>query len=334
MRGVELVVVADPDAARRQAALRHAPGAIAVTDHRDAVVHPGVDAVVLCLPSWGHAEAAVAALERGKHVYVEKPMATTIADGTRVVAAWRAAGVVGMMGFNYRFNPLYEAARRHVAEGRVGELVAVRTVFTTAAREAPAWKRSRRDGGGALLDLGSHHVDLVRWVLGVEPIEVRAELRSRRTEDDTACLQLGLTNGVVVQSLFAFGAIDEERFEIHGSTGKLIVDRARHQQVVVEGPTRRGRRLRRLLQTTRALGRAPYVVDKMLVPGHEPSHRTALARFVAAASTGTPVTPDLADGQASLAIVVAAESSARTGRAVRVTGGDGDVYHAAESRRG
>jgi predicted dehydrogenase len=334
MRDTELVVVADPDATRRRAALRHAPGAIAVTDYRDALAHAAVDAVVLCLPSAGHAEAAVAALERRKHVYVEKPLATTLADAARVVAAWRAAGVVGMMGFNYRFNRLYAAARRDVAAGRVGEVVAVRTVFTTAAREAPAWKRSRRDGGGALLDLGSHHVDLVRWVLGAEPIEVHAELRSRRTEDDTACVQLRLANGVVVQSLFAFGAVDEERFEIHGSAGTLIVDRARHQQVVLEGPTRRGRRLRRLIQTARALARAPYVVEKMLVPGHEPSHRTALARFVAAAATGTPVTPDLADGQASLAVVVAAESSARTGRAVQIVGGDGDVHRAAESRRG
>ena len=333
MREAEVVVVADPDAARRHAALRHAAGAIAVTDWREALAHPGVDAVVLCLPSAQHADAAVAALERRKHVYVEKPLATTLAEGARVVAAWRATGVVGMMGFNYRLNPLYAAARRQVAAGRVGELVAVRTVFTTAACQTPPWKRVRRDGGGALLDLGSHHVDLVRWVLRTEPIEVRAEIRSRETEDDTACVQLRLASGVVVQSLFAFGAVDEERFEIHGSAGKLIVDRSRHQEVILEGPTRRGRRLRRLAQVARGLARAPYVVDKMLVPGHEPSHRTALARFIAAASSGTPVTPDLADGLASLAIVDAVETSARTGRAVQLGGGN-DVHRTAESSRG
>ncbi|HJQ82952.1 MAG TPA: Gfo/Idh/MocA family oxidoreductase, partial [Candidatus Binatia bacterium] len=290
-RGAEVVAVADPDAGCRAAALRHAPGALAMEDYRDAVAHPNVDAVVLCLPSALHAAAAVATLERRKPVYVEKPLATTLADGARVLEAWRAAGVVGMIGFNYRFNPLYAAARRVVEDGRLGRIVAVRTVFTTAAGDLPAWKRRRDDGGGALLDLGSHHLDLVRWLLGESPVEVRAELRSRASEDDTALVQLRLASDVAVQSLFAFGAVDEERFEIYGDAGKLVVDRARHQHVVIEGPTRRGRRWRRLVDAARTVARAPYVLEKRLVPGHEPSHRRALARFVAAATRGTPVTP-------------------------------------------
>jgi predicted dehydrogenase len=318
MREAELAVVVDPDEACRAAAARHAPRAIALPDYGDALGRRDVDAAVLCLPSALHADAALAALARGKHVYVEKPLATSLADAARVLAARHAAGVVGMMGFNYRFNRLYESARRHIAGGRLGQLVAARSVFSIAEGRLPAWKRARQDGGGALLDLGSHHVDLVRFLLGEPIVEVQAALRSRRSEDDTAWLQMRLASGLIVQSLFAFGAVDEERFEFYGGGGKLTVDRSRHQEAVLEGPRRAGARLRGFGRALRAVAHAPYVLEKRRAPGHEPSHRAALRRFVAAAAAGTPASPDLEDGYACLAVVDAAERSARAGRAVPV----------------
>jgi predicted dehydrogenase len=275
-----------------------------------------VDAVVLCLPSGLHADAAHRALVAGKHVYVEKPLATSLPDAARVRAAWRKAAVVGMMGFNYRWNRLYRNARRELDAGRLGEVIAVRSVFSIAERPLPAWKRSRAAGGGALHELGSHHVDLVRFLFG-EIAQVKADIQSRQSEADTAFVQMRLESGLIVQSLFAFGAADEERFEIHGRDGTLTVDRSRHQDVRFERPARRWRRLRRAAHALAQVVHAPYVLEKRFVPGHEPSHRIALGRFVAAAAgDGRPVDPDLDDGYACVAVVDAAERSARERRAV------------------
>jgi predicted dehydrogenase len=331
--GAVLTVLVDPDPERRAAAARHAPRATLLADHRDVAGRPDVDAVVCCLPSGLHAEAACDALVARKHVYVEKPLATSLADAARVRTAWRRAAVVGMIGFNYRCNRLYRNARRHIVAGRLGELVGVRTVFSIAEHRLPAWKRSRASGGGALNELGSHHIDLVRFLFG-EITQVRADLRSRRSEADTAFVQMRLESGLVVQSLFAFGVADEERFEIHGSDGTLIVDRSRHQDVRFERPERRWRRLRRVGHALAQVVHAPYVLEKRLVPGHEPSHRIALHRFVeAAAGESRSVGPDLDDGYACVAVVDAAERSARERRAV-TPDLDGCVLPDAETRRG
>jgi predicted dehydrogenase len=221
-----------------------------------------------------------------------------------------------MMGFNYRWNRLYQSARRELAAGRLGEVVAVRTVFSIAERPLPDWKRTRATGGGALHDLGAHHVDLVRFLFG-EIAQVHADIRTRRSEADTVCLQMRLASGLVVQSLFAFGVADEERFEIQGCDGTLTVDRSRQQDVRFERHGGRWRRLRRAVHELAQMAHAPYVLEKRFVPGHEPSHRIALGRFVAAAAgDGPPPTPDLDDGYACVAVLDAAERSARDGRAV------------------
>jgi predicted dehydrogenase len=330
--GAAITVLVDPDSERRAAAARHAPRAALLADHREVAGRPDVDAVVLCLPSGLHADAAHQALVGGKHVYVEKPLASSLADAARVRAAWRSATVVGMMGFNYRCNRLYRNARRQIAAGRLGEVIAVRTVFSIAERRLPAWKRSRASGGGALNELGSHHIDLVRFLFG-EIAQVRADVLSRRSEADTAFVQMRLESGLVVQSLFAFGAADEERFEIYGRQGILTVDRSRHQDVRFERPGQRWRRLRRAAHALAEVVHAPYVLEKRFVPGHEPSHRIALGRFVAAAADGRPIGPDLDDGYACVAVVDAAERSARERRAVTPET-DGRVVADAETRRG
>ncbi len=311
-----VAVAADPVAAVRAAALRHAPAARAVADWREAVAAPGVDAALLCLPNALHADATEAAAEHGLHVYVEKPLATSLADADRVLARCDAAGVVGMMGFNYRFNALYAEARRLLASGRLGVLVGARTVFSLARADLPGWKRARTGGGGVLLDLGSHHVDLARWLFQEEVVELHAEVRSRRSEDDTAALQLRLASGLHIQSFFAYGTVDEERFEVYGESGRLVVDRRRNQRALIEPPGEG--RLRRGGRTARDSARIGYMLEKRRAPGREPSHRAALRRFVAAAREGVPAKPDLRDGRACAAVLDAADRSVRSGRPERV----------------
>ena len=141
-----LVAVAEPDPRAATAALARAPGARGFADWREALADADVHAAIVCLPSADHAEAALAALARGCAVYVEKPLATTLADADRVVAAWRASGLVGMTGFNYRFIPLYDAARRAIAAGDLGRLISVRTHVHALATRPPGLEARARGG--------------------------------------------------------------------------------------------------------------------------------------------------------------------------------------------
>lgn len=324
-KDVELVALADSDPERLRAAARHAPRAALHGDWRALVESAGADAFVVCLPNALHAEAAIAALEKGGHVYLEKPLATNLAEGRAVVEAWRRAGTVGMIGFNYRFNKLYAAARRHVRSGKLGALVSARTVFSTTGAGATGWKRERARGGGALLDLGSHHVDLARFIFGGEVREVFAEIDSRRGEQDCAALQLRLSDGLTVQSLFSTCAVEEDRFEIYGDAGKLSLDRYLSLGVRVGEPMLGSVRLKQLRHTLGELRHSAYLLEKLRAPANEPSYASALLAFVAAARGGAhhaenaeKVKPNLEDGYRSLAVVEAAEESARTRRAVEV----------------
>ena len=149
-----------------------------------------------------------------------------------------------------------------------------------------------RDGGGVLLDLGSHHIDLVRWFLGREVEEVRASCRSQRLEDDTAMVELRLAGGLMVQSFFSQNAGDQDEFELYREGGKVTMERYRSW---------RGGR---------------YLVRKLLSPDREPSYRAAWAHFVEAVESGREASPNLEDGYRSLEVIAAAEESARTGATV------------------
>lgn len=313
-----LVAVADADPALLAAARGFAPQAAPYADYHTLLAHAEVDAVVVCLPTHLHAEAAEAALARGLHTYVEKPLAAHVDDGARVVTAWRRSGAVGMVGLNFRFHPGYRQVRHVVAENRLGQLVAARMTFCSAPRELPTWKRERVTGGGALLDLVSHQADLVRMVFAEEVTTVTASVRSVRSEDDTAAVTLTLASGLPVQLLASISAPAEDRMEVVGDEAALRLDRFRSRRVRIDPAHPGGGRVDRVRRGLAFLGRTPAELRDVLVPPGEPSFATALHAFTVAAARGAQATPTIADGYRSLRVVAAAEESSRTGAAVSV----------------
>ncbi len=312
----ELIAVAETDPKRREDAASAASGAKALSDYHDLLDLSDVQAVVICLPTFLHSEAAIAAVQKGKHVYLEKPVAADVAGAKKVVEAWQASGVVGMIGFNYRFHSLYQEAKQLLISGRIGSIVAVRSIFATAAQDLPEWKRSRESGGGVLLELTTHHVDLVRFLFQTEIREIFASIRTLRSQDDCAATQLILQNGVIVQSFCSLGAVEEDRFEIYGDAGKLMIDRHRSLRVEISAPAQQSglaSRISRVLRNSQAR-------TKLLHPTAEPSYQAALAKFISAAKEGRQATPDFTDGLQSLLVIEAAEESVRTGRSVDVSG--------------
>lgn len=314
--GARVVAVADPDAAHLAAARRFAPSAQAVGNFGAVLEMPDVDAVIIALPPALHTEAATSAIAHGKHVYLEKPSATSLADARRLLAAWEGSGLTAMIGFNYRRNPIVEQARRALGAGAVGMPIAARTVFATPARPTPSWKARRDGGGGVLLDLAVHHIDLIRFVLGAEVSAVSAELRSLESEDDTALVQLCLTNGCTVQSFFSLASVEEDRIDVFGTAGKLAIDRygsLRPEVTATKAGGALGRSVRRLAAEWSAL---PYALRKRRAPMHDPSFPAAIEAFVGAVRDRRCVEPNPHDAVRALAVVEAAEASARSRRTV------------------
>ncbi len=310
---VEVVALAEPDAQRRKAASRKVPRAAVFADYHELLHRSEIDATVICLPNALHAEAATATLQSGKHLYLEKPLAINLDDGRKLLDVWRRSGQVAMIGFSYRFNPLHQQVRRHIQAGRLGELIAVRSVFTTPPGRMPEWRQRRASGGGALLDLASHHVDLVRFWFNQQVVEVRGSVRSERAEADTATLELRLANGLQVQSFFSMSSVDDDRFEIYGRNGKLSLDRYNSWAVQITSLTRSSSAFHHFSQAVAWLPRSRFAISKLFAQANEPSFAAALAHFVTAARNGAPASPDFDDGFQSLAVIIAAEESARTG---------------------
>ncbi|NJM07499.1 Gfo/Idh/MocA family oxidoreductase [Candidatus Gracilibacteria bacterium] len=316
--GAQLVALAEADEQRLIEARSRVPTAFAVSDYRALLERSDVEAVVICLPTALHAEAATAALAAGKHVYLEKPLATNCDEGAAVLAAWQGTALVGMMGFNYRFNALYMLARRAVQVGKIGQVLAARSVFSSGGRQLATWKQQRRSGGGVLLDLASHHVDLIHYLFGQPVVETYAELRSARNEDDSAFVQLRLADGLVAQAFFSTSTVDEDRFEIYGTAGKISVDRQHGWNIVVTPSPDNAGRLRKIGRSALARVSSPYVRERITAPQAEPSYRAALAHFVAAVRKPGLHYPDFHIGYRSLAVVAAAERSAAQGAPVAI----------------
>ncbi|MGH7177827.1 MAG: Gfo/Idh/MocA family protein [Tepidisphaeraceae bacterium] len=306
----------DPDARARASALIEAP---LFAGHEEVLAREDVDAVVICAPSGLHAQLAVAAADAAKHFYLEKPIATTAQEAQEVLRAAAATGVVGVVGFNFRFHPTHERARELIAHGRIGAIRAVQTVFCEPlpADRMSEWKKTRTSGGGVLLDLASHHVDLLRWFLNDEINTVEAHIDSLLTEHDSARVAMGLRNGVQAQSYFTCRGGPADYLEFIGERGTLRVDRFRGV-VTVRVSRRHG-------YGTRAVWQMPtgeilaMKARRMIHPSYDPSFRRALTAFVDRVSGQTDTIPSLDDGARSLAVVLAAEESARRGGSVPVS---------------
>ncbi|RTE11293.1 Gfo/Idh/MocA family protein [Paenibacillus whitsoniae] len=142
-----------------------------VTDWRELVNHPDVDVVDINAPSDAHKEIALAAAKAGKHLFCEKPLALTLADAREMLEAAEAAGVKHMVGFNYRFAPAVQLAKKLVESGRLGTIYHFRAWFLQDWIVDPTfplvWRLQKEiAGSGSHGDLGAHLIDLAHFLVG------------------------------------------------------------------------------------------------------------------------------------------------------------------------
>jgi predicted dehydrogenase len=316
-RDTRLVAVADADEHALAEAVRHCPGVQPYGGIEEMLREADLDAVVVALPPSLHAPAARAVFEAGLHLYLEKPLAPTLDEGAAIMRAWHRSGRVGVMGFNCRANPLHLRLRELLRAGRAGRLVYLQTFFSSAARPLPEWKRQRASGGGALLDLGVHHIDLIRFLTGCEVTGVRASVSSRMSEHDTALLELQLEGGIGAHAFFSLASAEGDHVEVHGEVARLAVDRYTSLDVAItDNPGRAFGLVGRVARQAAAVRYLGRVVEARRSPLREPGYAALLDRFVRACLTGAaPVdAPSIADGFVATAVVAAAEGSLTTGQ--------------------
>lgn len=183
MRETELVAIADPNELAARDRIGRRPIAW-FGDHRKLLRSQDIDAICICAPSGCHAEIALEAIAAGKHVFVEKPIATTLEDGLRMTTAARDAGVKLMVGHIERFNPAVAKLADLIAADQAG-----RVFYVHAARVGPS--PTRELDSGVALDLATHDLDIMQFVLGRSITSVYAEachVRHSSEEDLIVCL--------------------------------------------------------------------------------------------------------------------------------------------------
>ncbi|MFJ2506760.1 Gfo/Idh/MocA family protein [Arthrobacter citreus] len=179
----EMTLLVGRDASRAEAAARKWGWEETETDWRAAVARDDIDVIDIVTPGASHAEIAIAALEAGKHVLCEKPLANTLEEAEAMAAAAERAAGKAMVGFTYRRVPAASFARDLVQSGAIGEIRQVRAVYLQdwlVDPEAPLTWRLQKDaaGSGALGDLGAHAVDLAQFITGQKITSVSGTLNT------------------------------------------------------------------------------------------------------------------------------------------------------------
>lgn len=204
---VEIIAVCDVALERAQS-VAQTYGAKAYTDYIELLNDEEINAVSVCTPNVFHAPMSIAALQAGKHVLCEKPMATTIEDAERMNEATNVSGKILMIGHNQRFVPSHQKAKAMIAKGELGKIYSFRTAFGHSGPEA--WSIDGKDSWffkkdqaviGAMGDLGVHKADLLRFLLGEEMREVAAfvetSAKKETNVDDTAVYILRTESGII-----------------------------------------------------------------------------------------------------------------------------------------
>lgn len=319
----DVVAVADPDPDRSAAASdrfgipsRHA-------GYKALLEDPSLEAVAVCVPPELHAEVAVEVLASGKHLFLEKPLALSLEEGDRVLAAARAGGLTAMLGLNLRWHPLVRRAHESIQAGSLGPIRLIHTTFTStiaAWGELPAWRGDRGRGGGVLFELATHHFDLWHHLSGAEVEEVFAWSRSIGGHDDVATVTAQLSDGTLAVGLFSQRTAGRNEIEIQGDQARLSFSCYGFDGPhVVSAALPAGSPGERVRQAIRALGSLPGAVRAVRWGGvFRSSYAHEWQHFAKCVRQGREPVASLADGYRALRVTVAAVESAKSGRPVRL----------------
>lgn len=308
---VDFVAVCDINLERAQQIAERYGARYATDDLSRVLADPEITAVSIATPDHLHREVAVAAAAAGKHLLVEKPLATTVEDAEAIVAAAEASGVTLVVDFHNRVNPPMVQARDAIRRGDIGS---PRYIYARLSNTVAVPTEMLRWSGrsSALWFLASHMVDVVRWMIDDEPVRVYAVTRSgvlREMGVDTADFHVAtmeFASGAVATFEHAWimprthPTVKDLKLEILGSRGQINIDGSHNRTLEIYGE------------------RATY--PDLLAPPTGP-HLTgfvldSIAHFVDTITEGAPPIATGADGVAITRILCAIEDSAASGQPI------------------
>ena len=278
------------------------------TDYRELLADPEIDAVSICTMWDQHTEPAIAALEAGKHVFLEKPIASTVADARKIMAAARTSQGILFIGHIVRFNPRYRMAREAVAAGRIGKIVAL-----SSRRNIPAaWTPTILNKIGPIVGDAIHDTDIMLWLTGDRIVSVYAQTVSVRNlkHPDIAQTMYRFAGGATATLETVWSMPDktpfdiDERMSIIGTEGILHVQDTFPNLAIVDG------------NKLHSPDTTYWPVFDGVRGGALRDEFTYFARTALSGGKITIGTPE--DATAALEATLAAEESARTGKLVNI----------------
>jgi predicted dehydrogenase len=298
----ELTAVASraPDTARAYASEWSIPRALG---SYDALVNdPDVDVLYIPLPNHLHVEWTVRALDAGKHVLCEKPLALSVEDVDRIAEASRRSGRAAAEAFMYRHHPLTHAVQAFAASGRLGRIAIYRGAFTFGLTRPGDVRLDPAMGGGSLWDVGCYPLSYANLIANAAPAEVLGWQRLSDGGIDMAFFaMMRYADGSVAQFDSGFAGPFRAEMEVVGDGGTLRIHR----------PFKTDERSR--LEFTTATDEIEAVAFAA-----ETAYSGEIADMEAAALDGTPPRVSLAESRRTVQTIVALYESARLGRSVRL----------------
>ena len=338
---VRLVGVCTSRQETAQKAVEHGGYEFGTTDYRELIERDDIHIINCCAPNDLHKDVLLRSLAAGKHIYCDKPLTMNVAEAQEVMDAVAEAGVVHQMAFQYRFMPAMIRARQLIDEGILGEPMSFRVAYLHSGYIDPnrpmSWRLDKKRGGaGALFDMGSHVLDLVRFLLG----DCREVLATTQTfvkqrpvakgsselvdveVDDIVLVQMKMENGALgtmEASRIATGTNDDLRVEIHGREGAIrfsLMD-ANWLHVYdnrLEGEPIGGMRGFNRIETVQRYPEPAAFPGPKFTVGWVRFHIASMYDFLSNVAKGEASPPTLYDGFKVQEIMEAALESAEKGR--------------------
>ncbi|KPJ64517.1 hypothetical protein AMK68_01505 [candidate division KD3-62 bacterium DG_56] len=309
LREIEIAGAADANLGAAKTLAGRFDGCTATDDAEVLLRREDIDIVVVTTPTDTHAQYIQAAAERGKHVFAEKPLARTLEQADRALAAVESAGVRLMVGMVLHFFPEYVTAKQVLDEGRVGRPAVMRTSRLSGhPRASDDWYANSERSGGLILDMLIHDLDLVRWYLGdIERVYAKSLTYRGLDHTDYALITLRARSGAIahIEGSWALpmGSFIT-KLEVAGDQGLLEFDSESAAPL-------------RVLRKPSADAAVPGVSVPESPVARSP-YQLEAEHFVACLRDGRPFAVSPEDARAALEIALAALESSRTGQPVTI----------------
>jgi predicted dehydrogenase len=298
---IAAIVTGDMDKGAKLAAFHNVPQAVPYQDYDALLASDAIDAVYIALPNSMHADFAIRAAKAGKHILVEKPLATSVADAQAMITAAGNAGVFLMTAYRLHNEPGTVAVLDHIRKGSIGTPLIFQSVFSFQSTLGNH-RLLANHWGGPLQDLGVYSINAARHIFGEEPILATATIHQPKGDprfaeiEATLAATLTFPAGGIAQIVSSFGAGSVDNYRIVGSMGDIEMDPGFKFDFAMK------MRLRR-----------DGVTTETTFP--QTDHFGAqVAYFSDCITSGTPPEADGEEGLADMQALIAIEMAARTGQ--------------------